>query len=104
MAVFLKVISGICPSSVCRTVLIALAISVLPLTAREGAAQAFKFSTDIGKSIEKSAQDVGKSIEKGAHDVGKSIEKASPETEQSPSDPCKNNSKLPQCDLEKVEK
>ena len=54
---------------------------------------------DVGKTIEKSVQDVGKSIEKGAHEVGKTIQNPDrPETEQSPSDPCRSNPQLPQCD------
>lgn len=54
---------------------------------------------DVGKTIEKSVQDVGKAIEKGTHDVGKTIQNRDrPETEQSPSDPCRSNPQLPQCD------
>jgi hypothetical protein len=59
---------------------------------------------DIGKSIEKSVQDVGKAIEKGGQDTGKTIDKGRPAIEHSPSDPCKINDKLPQCDLDKAQK
>jgi hypothetical protein len=52
-------------------------------------------SRDVGKSIEKSVQDVGKSIEKATQDVGKSDQK---QIEQSPSNPCIANPRLPQCD------
>lgn len=58
-----------------------------------------KITGNVGKSIEKSAQDVGKAIERGAHDVGRPVENPGrPESEQSPSDPCRNNPQLPQCE------
>ena len=61
-----------------------------------------KIFTDSRKSIEKSIEDVGKTIEKGTANSGREIEKgpgASSEDilQQSPTDPCRRNSTLPQC-------
>jgi hypothetical protein len=57
--------------------------------------RAFK---DAGKSIDQSAKDVGKAIEKGLHDTRTTLDKGTQDVEQSPSDPCRNNPNLPQCD------
>lgn len=104
MVIFLEAVAITCHPFRRHRCLLAFAIFVLPLMTTARTAHAFDFFRDVGKSIEKSAQDVGKSVEKGAQDVGKPFEKTFPETEQSPSDPCQVNNKLPQCDLDKVEK
>lgn len=57
-----------------------------------------KFKLDVGKSIDKSVQDVSKSLGHIGKDIGKTV----PETEHSPPDPCANNTKLPQCELDKA--
>jgi len=83
-----------------------LAFCVVAASSETHAGWLEKVTRDVGKTIEKSVQDVGKAIEKGTHDVGKEIENpAGPQTEHSPSDPCKNNPQLPQCDaVRKIER
>jgi hypothetical protein len=61
-------------------------------------ASAIDWLKDTGKTIEKSVKDVGHAAEKAVQDAGKAIGKGTQDVEQSPSDPCRNNPDLPQCD------
>jgi hypothetical protein len=107
---FIRRAFAACIASFFRTNTFRMAAMIASLAASTMHAAAFDLFRDVGKSIEKSVQDVGKSIERTPNDIGKSIDgnknlnPGGPVVEHSPTDPCKINGKLPQCNLDQIEK